>query len=112
MKHGPKRFSKRVWELRHNVAIYDGRYVALAEALDLPLATPDGRLARADGPTCRFLTPHSNRWTSHGSTSMPVCRLLAVSVPSPVGGLGRFGAQKHQGIRSSRQARDTLFRAV
>jgi hypothetical protein len=28
------------------VAIYDGWYVALAEALDLPLATLDGRLAK------------------------------------------------------------------
>jgi predicted nucleic acid-binding protein len=54
-------FGERVWELRHNVAIYDGWYVALAEALDLPLATLDGRLAKADGPKCRFLTPDSNK---------------------------------------------------
>jgi predicted nucleic acid-binding protein len=50
-------FSERVWELRHNVTSYDGWYVALAEALNLPLATLDGRLVRAEGPKCRFLTP-------------------------------------------------------
>ena len=50
-------FSERVWELRHNVTSYDGWYVALAEALNLPLATLDGRLVKADGPKCRFLTP-------------------------------------------------------
>ncbi len=59
--HAFEAFSERVWELRHNVAIYDGWYVALAEALDLPLATLDERLAKADGPKCRFLTPGSNK---------------------------------------------------
>jgi predicted nucleic acid-binding protein len=59
--HAFEAFGERVWELRHNVAIYDGWYVALAEALDLPLATLDGRLAKADGPKCRFLTPDSNK---------------------------------------------------
>lgn len=52
-------FADRTWELRHNVSIYDGWYLALAEALNLPLATLDGRLARADGTKCRFLTPDS-----------------------------------------------------
>ena len=55
--HAFEVFSERVWELRNNVSIYDGWYVALAEALDLPLATLDERLAKADGPKCRFLTP-------------------------------------------------------
>jgi predicted nucleic acid-binding protein len=59
--HGFEAFSERVWELRHNVAIYDGWYVALAEALDVPLATLDARLAKAEGPKCRFLTPGSNK---------------------------------------------------
>jgi predicted nucleic acid-binding protein len=59
--HAFEAFSERVWQLRHNVAIYDGWYVALAEALDLPLATLDGRLAKADGPKCRFLTPASDK---------------------------------------------------
>ena len=50
-------FSNRVWELRHAVTSYHAWYVALAEALALPLATLDQRLARARGPTCRFLMP-------------------------------------------------------
>jgi predicted nucleic acid-binding protein len=60
--HAFESFSERVWELRHNVTSYDGWYVALAEALDLPLATLDGRLAKAEGPKCRFLTPESATW--------------------------------------------------
>ena len=52
-------FAQRVWELRHNVTSYDGWYVALAEALNSPLATLDGRLVTAAGPQCRFLTPAS-----------------------------------------------------
>jgi predicted nucleic acid-binding protein len=47
----------RVWELRHNVTSYDALYVAVAEALQLPLATFDEHLSRADGVRCRFLTP-------------------------------------------------------
>ena len=39
----------RAWELRDNVSFYDGLYVALAEALDAPLLTFDGKLARASG---------------------------------------------------------------
>jgi predicted nucleic acid-binding protein len=58
--HAFEAFAGRVWELRHNVAIYDGWYVALAEALGLPLATLDGRLARADGAKRRYLTPDSD----------------------------------------------------
>jgi predicted nucleic acid-binding protein len=50
-------FADRIWELRHNVTSYDAWYVALAEALGLPLATLDVRLAKAVGPTCKFLTP-------------------------------------------------------
>lgn len=46
----------RVWELRASVTAYDAWYVALAEALEAPLATLDERLTRAAGPQCRFLT--------------------------------------------------------
>ena len=59
--HSFHAFSERAWDLRHNVAIYDGWYVALAEALDLPLATLDDRLVKAEGPECRFLTPDSDK---------------------------------------------------
>ena len=50
-------FAERVWELRRNVSSYDAWYVAVAEALNLPLATLDRRLSRASGPACRFLVP-------------------------------------------------------
>lgn len=50
-------FAERVWELRSNVTSYDAWYVAVAEELELPLATLDRRLAAADGPRCRFLLP-------------------------------------------------------
>jgi predicted nucleic acid-binding protein len=50
-------FSDRVWELRHNVTSHDAWYVALAEALELPLATLDERLSKAKGPQCQFLLP-------------------------------------------------------
>lgn len=50
-------FAERVWELRHTLTSYDAWYVAVAEALGLPLATLDERLARTSGPTCDFLTP-------------------------------------------------------
>ena len=59
--HAFEAFSERVWDLRHNVTSYDGWYVALAEALDLPLATLDKRLVKAEGPKCRFLTPDSDK---------------------------------------------------
>jgi predicted nucleic acid-binding protein len=49
--------AERCWELRDNVTIYDGSYVALAERLDAPLATLDQRLAGAPGTRCRFITP-------------------------------------------------------
>jgi predicted nucleic acid-binding protein len=50
-------FARRVWELRHAVTCHDAWYVALAEAGDLPLATLDRRLSRANGPVCKFLMP-------------------------------------------------------
>jgi predicted nucleic acid-binding protein len=50
-------FAERVWELRNNVTSYDAWYVAVAEELDLPLATLDRPLAAAPGPRCRFLLP-------------------------------------------------------
>jgi predicted nucleic acid-binding protein len=52
-------FAERIWELRHNVTSYDAWYVALAEALQLPLATLDQALSKATGPTCEFLTAGS-----------------------------------------------------
>ncbi|HEY6622743.1 MAG TPA: type II toxin-antitoxin system VapC family toxin [Acidimicrobiales bacterium] len=45
-------FSKRVWELRDSVTVYDAWYVALAEWLGTDLVTADARLAGAVGPRC------------------------------------------------------------
>ena len=50
-------FADRIWELRHNVASYGAWYVALAEALKLPLATLDEALSKSNGVACEFLTP-------------------------------------------------------
>jgi len=50
-------FADRIWELRHHVTSYDAWYVALAEALKLPLATLDAPLSKSNGVTCEFLTP-------------------------------------------------------
>ena len=42
----------RAWELRDNLSMYDGAYVALAELIDTTLVTNDGRLASAPGVRC------------------------------------------------------------
>ncbi|MDF2711040.1 MAG: VapC toxin family domain ribonuclease [Nonomuraea muscovyensis] len=36
--------AERIWELRHNYTAYDASYLALAEALEAPLYTCDGKL--------------------------------------------------------------------
>jgi len=50
-------FAERVWELRGQVTSYDAWYIAVAESLDLPLATLDRKMSRANDVTCRFLLP-------------------------------------------------------
>ena len=50
-------FAGRIWELRHNATSYDAWYVAIAEALKLPLATLDEPLSKSNGVACKFLTP-------------------------------------------------------
>ena len=50
-------FAERIWELRGNVRSYDAWYVALAEALNCPLATLDLKLSRAYGPQCQVVVP-------------------------------------------------------
>jgi predicted nucleic acid-binding protein len=52
-------FADRVWELRHTMTSYDAWYVAVAEALHLPLATLDEKLAKASRANCDVMTPRS-----------------------------------------------------
>ncbi|GAA2101646.1 type II toxin-antitoxin system VapC family toxin [Actinomadura alba] len=40
---------KRVLDLRHDFTAYDAMYVALAEVLDMPLLTDDGKFASTPG---------------------------------------------------------------
>jgi predicted nucleic acid-binding protein len=42
----------RCWQLRANLTTYDAVYVALAEALDVPLLTADARIEAAPGIRC------------------------------------------------------------
>jgi predicted nucleic acid-binding protein len=51
-RYGHRPLLERAWELRDTIRGWDAVYVALAEALDAPLLTTDGRLATASGPSC------------------------------------------------------------
>jgi predicted nucleic acid-binding protein len=56
-RHGHEPLLDRMLELRHSVSAYDAGYVALAELLEVPLATMDRRLARAPGIRCEVVIP-------------------------------------------------------
>jgi predicted nucleic acid-binding protein len=56
---GYPKLAGRTWALRGNLTSYDAGYVALAELLDIPLATLDAKLAAAPLATCVFRTPFS-----------------------------------------------------
>jgi predicted nucleic acid-binding protein len=49
IRHPHRRLLERAWQLRHNLSVYDGVYVALAELLQAPLVTCDARLAQSPG---------------------------------------------------------------
>lgn len=45
---------QRIWDLRDSLTPYDASYVALAEALQIPLVTADRHLARSSGHRARI----------------------------------------------------------
>lgn len=47
------RLGQAAWALRENLTFYDALYVALAQALSIPLLTADRRLAAAPSLPCR-----------------------------------------------------------
>lgn len=55
-RHAAAALLPRMWALREGLSAYDATYVALAEALECPLATGDLRLARAPGPRCEIIS--------------------------------------------------------
>lgn len=58
VEHWPyELLSRRAWELRQNLSIYDCSYVALAELMNTALVTLDKRIARAPGLRCVVATP-------------------------------------------------------
>ncbi|SDD49076.1 type II toxin-antitoxin system VapC family toxin [Glycomyces harbinensis] len=50
--HAP--LMRRVWELRHDMWPYDAVFAALAEYLDMPLATLDKKFAGVPGIRCEI----------------------------------------------------------
>ena len=53
-RYGHEPLADRIWELRDNLTAYDAAFVALAEALGVPLITCDVRLARAPRVTAEL----------------------------------------------------------
>ena len=53
-RYGHQPLADRVWALRHNLTAYDAAFVALADALEVPLVTCDARLANAPGVTAEL----------------------------------------------------------
>lgn len=48
-RYGHQPLADRAWDLRDSLTADDATFVALAEALEVPLVTCDARLARASG---------------------------------------------------------------
>jgi len=43
----------RIWRLKQSLSVFDATYIALAEALDVPLITADTALVRTPGHRAR-----------------------------------------------------------
>jgi predicted nucleic acid-binding protein len=48
-------FTERIWALRHNLTAYDASYVALAEALGVPVVTRDGGIKGSSGHKAKII---------------------------------------------------------
>jgi len=48
-RYGHEPLADRIWSLRDNLTAYDAAFIALSEALEVPLVTCDARLAAAPG---------------------------------------------------------------
>jgi len=55
-RYNTVRLWERVWALSSNLSVSDAQYVALSEALDVPLVTADYRIARAGTARCPIET--------------------------------------------------------
>jgi predicted nucleic acid-binding protein len=53
-RHGHLDLLRRAWKLRDNITAYDAMYIALAEAIEAPIVTCDGPLAKAPGHHARI----------------------------------------------------------
>jgi predicted nucleic acid-binding protein len=51
VRHPMQPLQTRAFEMRYSLTAYDAMYIALAEALGIPLLTDDGKLAAAPGHT-------------------------------------------------------------
>ena len=70
IRYPHEELADRIWELRHNLTAHDAAFVAVAEALDAPLVTGDGKLAAAPGHGARIeLFPHAG--DGRGAATLP-----------------------------------------
>ena len=53
-RYGHENLRAGMWRLRNNVTAYDAAYIALAEMLEAPVVTCDGKLARSSGHDASF----------------------------------------------------------
>jgi predicted nucleic acid-binding protein len=56
-RYGHEALADRIWALRDTLTGYDAAFVALTEALDVPLVTCDARIATAPGITVELYPP-------------------------------------------------------